>query len=95
VFCTDWGIFDSIMLLDRNRPEVMNGIGMEKDATDLKWALSDPANLFVGHSKDAEALVGVNEKVIEAAEKLGYRQDAIKTIADEYGRDIFTIYRFR
>jgi hypothetical protein len=95
VFCTDWGIFDSIMLLDRNRPEVMNGIGTEKNLTDLKWALNDPTNLYVGHAREAESFIGVNENLVQAAEKLGYRQDAIQTIADGYGRNIFTIYRFR
>jgi hypothetical protein len=95
VFCTDWGIFDSVMLLDHNRPEVMNGIGTEKNLTDLKWALNDPTNIYVGHAKEAESFVGVNENLIEAAGKLGYRQDAIQTIADGYGRNIFTIYRFR
>lgn len=95
VFCTDWGIFDSLVLLNRNRPEVMNGIGTENNPTDLKWALNDPANLFVGHSREAESFVGVNENLVAAAEKLGYRQDAIQTIGDAYGRNIFIIYRFR
>jgi hypothetical protein len=93
VFCTDWGIFDSIMLLDRNHPPVMNGIGAEKDPTDLKWILSDPANVFVAHAKDAEAFVGVNEKLIEAAEKLGFRRELLAIIPDGYGRDIFEVYR--
>jgi hypothetical protein len=95
VFCTDWGIFDSIALLDRNRPPVRNAIGTENNPTDLKWALSDPSTVFVGHSKEAEVMTGVNEKVVEAAEKLGYRQEVIRTIADGYGRDVFTLYRFR
>jgi hypothetical protein len=95
VFCTDWGIFDSIALLDRNRPPVRNAIGAQNNPTDLKWALSDPTTVFVGHAKEAEQFAGVNEKVVEAAEKLGYRQEVIRTIADGYGRDIFTVYRFR
>ncbi|MGA3236418.1 MAG: hypothetical protein ABSG03_08960 [Bryobacteraceae bacterium] len=94
VFCTDWGIFDSIALLDRNRPPVRNAIGAEKDPTDLKWALNDPTSVFVGHVKAVEALAGVNEQVVAAAEKLGYRQEIVSTIADGYGRDIFTVYRF-
>ncbi len=93
VFCTDWGIFDSIMLLDRNRPPVRNGIGAEKDPTDLQWALSDPANVFVAHAKDAEVFVGVNEKLISAAEKLGYRRNLLAAIPDGYGRTIFEVYR--
>jgi hypothetical protein len=95
VFCTDWGIFDSIALLTRNQPPVRNAIGAQNSPADLKWALSDPSTLFVGHAKEAEVMVGVNQKVVEAAEKLGYRQEVVKTIADGYGRDIFTIYRFR
>ncbi len=93
VFCTDWGISDSITLLDRNRPPVRNGIGAEKDQNDLKWALSDPSSVFVGHTKEAEQFAGVNEKLVEAAEKLGYRQEVVKTIADGYGRNIFIVYR--
>ena len=83
------------MLLNRNRPPVMNGIGAEKDPADLQWALSDPANVFVGHVKDAEAFVGVNENLIDAAEKLGYRQQIIRIIDDGFGRNVFTVYRFR
>jgi hypothetical protein len=95
VFCTDWGIFDSIALLDRNLPPVRNAVGTETSPADLKWALSDPSTVFVGHAKEAEVMIGINEKVVEAAEKLGYRQEVIGTIADGYGRDIFTVYRFR
>lgn len=93
VFCTDWGICDSITLLDRDRPPVRNGIGAEKDPTDLQWALSDPSNVFVGHAKDAESFVGVNEKLIDAAEKLGYRRNVLAEIPDGYGRTIFEVYR--
>jgi hypothetical protein len=94
-FCTDWGISDSITLLDRDRPPVRNAIGAEKDPADLKWALSDPSSVFVGHAKEAEQMAGVNEKLVEAAEKLGYRQEAVRTIADGYGRDVFIVYRLR
>lgn len=93
VFCTDWGIFDSVMLLNRDRPPVRNGIGADEDPTDLKWALSDPSNVFVGHAKEAEVFVGVNRKLIEAAGKLGYRRDLLATIPDGYGRMIFEVYR--
>ncbi len=95
VFCTDWGIFDSLVLLNRDRPPVRNGMGAEKDPADLQWALNDPSNIFVGHSKEAEAFVGDNEKVIEAAAKLGYRREPLATIPDGYGRNIFEIYRLR
>jgi 4-amino-4-deoxy-L-arabinose transferase-like glycosyltransferase len=94
-FCTDWGIFDTISLLDRNRPPVRNGIGAEKSPSDLQWALSDPTSVFVGHAKESEVFTGVNEKLVEAAEKLGYRQEIVSTIADNYGRNIFVVYRFR
>jgi hypothetical protein len=94
-FSTDWGIFDSLMLLNRDRPRVRNGIGVEENPVDLKWALSDPSNIFVGHAKESEVFVGSSVKLIEAAAKLGYRQEVVKTIADGYGRNIFTIYRLR
>ena len=63
----------------------------ENNPADLKWALSDPSAVFVCHAKEAEVMAGVNEQVVEAAEKLGYRQEVIRTIADGYGRDIFTV----
>jgi len=93
VFATDWGIFDSILLLNRDRPPVRNGIGAEKNPADMQWALSDPSNIFVAHAKDAESFVGVNEKLIDAAEKLGYRRTLLAAIPDGYGRTVFEVYR--
>ena len=61
----------------------------------MRWALSDPSNIFVGHAKQAEVNAGAVDRFLVAAAKLGREPQVIATIADGYGRDIFTIYRFQ
>ncbi len=95
VFCTDWGFFETLILLDRNRPPVRDGIGAVTDAASMQWALGDPSNLFVEHTKEAEVNAGAGAKFDEAAAKFGRHPEKIGTIADGYGRNIFTILRFR
>lgn len=94
VFCTDWGILQTLILLDRNRPVVRDGMGPATDAAGLKWILSEPGNLVVGHLKGSEVVPGMNEKLIDAAAKLGRKPQEIRVISDEYGRNVFTVYRF-
>lgn len=95
VFCTDWGYLDTLILLTRNQPPVRDGIGPVTDAAAMQWALGDPSNLFVEHSKEAEVNAGSGEKFAEAAAKFGRGPRLIATIADGYGRNIFNIYRFQ
>jgi hypothetical protein len=95
VFCTDWGILQTLILLDKNKPVVRDGMGPAiDDAAGLKWILSDPSNIVVGHLKGSEVVPGMNEKLVEAAAKLGRQPQQIRVISDEYGRNVFTVYRF-
>ncbi len=95
IFCTDWGYLDTLIVLNHNRPVVRDGIGPVTDEAAMKWALSDPANLFVGHAKEAEVNPGANEKFIQAAKRFGREPQTVATIGDGYGRNIFVVFRFR
>ena len=95
VFCIDWGYLDTLILLNRNRPPMRDGIGLLSDASAMQWALSDPSNVFVGHAGQAEVNAGAEARFLGAAARLGHRPQLLATIPDGYGREIFTIYRFQ
>ncbi len=95
VFCTDWGFLETLVLLNRNLPVLRDGVGAVTDAASMKWAMDDPSNLIVEHTKEAEVYAGEGEKFNEAAAKYGRHPEVVGTIPDGYGRNIFTILRFR
>jgi hypothetical protein len=95
VFCLDWGYLDTLILLNRNRPVMRDAMNITTDPAAMRWALSDPSNIFVGHTKQAEVNAGATDRFLNAAARLGSEPRLVATIADGYGRDIFTIYRFQ
>jgi len=72
-----------------------DAMNMTTDTAAMRWALSDPSNIFVGHTKQAEVNAGAIDRFLDAAARLGREPRLIATIADGYGRDVFTIYRFQ
>ena len=94
VYCTDWGIIESVGLLDRWRPTLRNGVIREENSPDLAPTISDPSHLFLAHTPEAEAFTGVNEHIVAWATKLGYAKRTVRVIGDGFGRNVFEVYRF-
>jgi hypothetical protein len=93
VFTLDEGFLDAVLLLNRNHPTMRSGIGAADDPNSMKWALGEPNTLFVSRAKEAELKPGEAERFVEAAERMGRHLLPVETIADGYGRNVFTIYR--
>jgi hypothetical protein len=93
-FCTDWGILESVGLLNAWRPVMRNGILGEEESVALTHMVSDPSHMILAHTPAAEQFRGVNEIVLQRAEKLGYAKQTIRVVGDGFGRDVFEVYRF-
>ena len=101
VVCLDWGILDPLRLLDRGklalemspdslaRPEMPEG-----DRAWLAWRISDPANLFIGHTKAYEFFPGASPALARFATEAGYSRETVAVIGDSYGHPVYELYRF-
>jgi len=101
VFCMDWGMLNSLLLLQEGRIKLYVGsdpVFPKRDLTAddrraIEWMLTQPDALFVAHTPEAESFVGANERLIEVAAGMGYRREVMAAIPDGYGRKIFEVYR--
>lgn len=101
VVCMDWGIEEPLQLLHRGRLNLERGDDpiskVEQSTEDLdyvKRAISQPANLFVGHTQAFEFFPGRSAKLVKFAEQAGYRREMMSVVSDGYGHDFFEVYRF-
>lgn len=102
VFCMDWGMLNSLMLSSggklklyvgtdavRNRAELS-----AEDRRDIRWMVEQSDAEFIAHTPENEFFKGANERLVQAAADLGYRRDVMTVIKDNFGRDMFEVYRF-
>jgi 4-amino-4-deoxy-L-arabinose transferase-like glycosyltransferase len=101
IFSLDWAILDPLRLLHRGRLPLAVGNdpvnGAEKNPSDramLLRMISDPANLFIGHTKEYEFFPGVTPKLLAFGAEAGYRGEQVAVIPDRYGRKVYEVYRF-
>ena len=102
IFAADWGIMDSLRLLNRGRLQlglVTEIIGSDPTLTPAEQArlsklVSRADNLFVTHTKEFVFLPGVDEKLARFAAERGFRRQTETVIADHYERPTFMVYRF-
>jgi hypothetical protein len=93
VSCVDWGIEDSLRLLNRGALPLRWG-GDENDA-ELHSLLSQPGSLFLGHTPGREVTPGSTAKLDKHAAALGYGRQVIAVIADGFGRPTFEVFSYR
>ena len=101
IFAADWGIQDSLRLLNRGRlPLGLVGLAggdsavPAGEADRLVKLISRPDNLFVTHAKEYVVFAGADEKLARFAAARGFRPERVTTICDSYERPTFEIYRF-
>jgi hypothetical protein len=89
VYAMDWGILDTVRLINRNVPLMRNGVAglNEHDVT-------AEGRLFVTHAEGAVVLPDVDAQAVKAAASFGYRREIVGVWTDGYGRDIFEVYRW-
>jgi hypothetical protein len=101
VFCVDWGMMDSLRLLNRGTLPLRVGtdpitkpeLNAEERAM-LQRMMSKPDHVFINHAKDFEFFQGVNDKLVKYAAAAGYRREVQAVIADSYGRPVYEVYHF-
>ena len=101
IFCLDWGILDPLRLLQKGKLPVAMGSNevnqphMSAAEQDMVLRMiSEPANLFVAHTKDFEYFPGVGPKLERFAAAAGFERQPVTTIPDRYGRVVYELYRF-
>ncbi|HUK19120.1 MAG TPA: glycosyltransferase family 39 protein [Bryobacteraceae bacterium] len=92
VACVDWGIMDSLRLLNRGTLPLRWG-GDENDPR-LADLIAQPATLFLGHTAGREVFPGKTEKVTQRAAALGYKRKVLAVIGDSFGRPTFEVFSF-
>ncbi len=102
VLTYDWGMLDSLCVLDRNQPTADSvddpfldpRHSPEQQRDELK-TLSDRKAIWVGHAAGHESLAGVNERLWKAARRAGFEAELVRTYFDSNGRAIYEAFRFR
>ena len=101
IFCTDWGIMDSLRLLNRGRLPLNVGTDpiakpeLSPDDRDyLKRVISEPSDVFIAHTRDYEFFQGVNAKLLKFASASGYERSMLAVIPDGWGRPVYEVYHF-
>jgi 4-amino-4-deoxy-L-arabinose transferase-like glycosyltransferase len=101
IFCVDWGIMDSLRLLNRGTLPLNVGTDpiakpvLSADDRDyLKRVVSEPSHVFIAHTKDCEFFQGVNAKLLKYAADSAYEREMIAIIPDAWGRPVYEVYRF-
>lgn len=101
VFCVDWGFLDTLRLLSNGRLPARVGLEQvikpqlsPEDRDQLRAMISEPANVFVTHTRGFEFFPGLSAKLIHFAEDAGYRREMLTVISDSHDRPTFEVYRF-
>jgi 4-amino-4-deoxy-L-arabinose transferase-like glycosyltransferase len=99
VVCVDWGIFDSLRLLNRGKLplqilELFSPEPSPEARRDMAAAIAHPGNVFVAHTPPLEFARGANARLLTFAEAAGYRREMLAILPDSYGRPSMEVYRF-
>jgi hypothetical protein len=92
VICEDWGIMDSLRLLNRGKLPLEGGTDRTTGDPALHL-ISEGGNVFIAHTKAYEFFPD-NRKLVEFAAGAGYIPEIMATIPDSHGRPVFEVYHF-
>jgi hypothetical protein len=101
-FCLDWGILDSLRLLNQGTLPLRVGTDQllktewtPKDRELMDSMISRPEHIFLGHKEGLEFYPGVNARLLHLAQAEDYQKEVIGEISDSHGRPTFEIFHFR
>jgi len=100
---TDWGILNTIRLLGRGKLDLVDlSVLLDNrrpfsagDETILRYWLSQPRTIFVGHTQGKEMLPAVNTSLDVFTRENQYERDMLDIVADRNGRAIFEVFEYR
>jgi hypothetical protein len=101
VYSMDWGIMDSLRLLNRGKLPLEIGfdqIGKPVISPEERFLvhqmIGTPEHVFVAHTADFQFFKGYSEKLLKFAADAGYQRQMMAVISDAYGRQVYEVYRF-
>ena len=101
VFSVDWGIMDSLRMLNRGKLPLRVGTDpiskpelTDADREFLAATIGEPDHVFINHTKPFEFFTDVNAKLVKYAEAAGYHRKIEAVIPDSNGRPVYEVYRF-
>jgi len=89
----DWGYLNGLRLLHEGDLPVFI-VQVDGDAGELKREIDGSDRLFIQHTEDKQIFPGVNDRLKENAQKLGFSEKVERTIHDRNGRPVFELFRF-
>ena len=99
LYCLDWGIVDSLRVLNRGALAFsgVDPIGKPNlspaDRALVKSMISDPRSTFVAHTAPFE-FFHRNGELLEFAAQSGYERHMTTVIPDGWGRPVYEVYHF-
>ena len=92
VYCMDWGMMDSLRLL--NRGKLPLDLPPELDDRRVRDAAEKPDHIFVAHMPGFEFFPDTNARFVQAAGEAGFRRTQLAVISDSFGKPVYEVYRF-
>jgi hypothetical protein len=92
VLLPDWGLTDSLCLLNRDNPPAHP---VDDPLLNDVNKLSDANAIWVDHTPGREFSKGVHDRVLAAAQSAGFEPVMLKTYYDRNGRAMFQSFKFR
>jgi hypothetical protein len=97
----DWGVINSLRLLDRGRLSLVDlsfvlhqPFWRNEDTQTVMAAISNPEHIFVNHTNGREAFQGVGDRLLKFASDAGYERKVVEAIRDSNSRPVFELFRF-
>jgi hypothetical protein len=101
IYCADWGILDSLRLLNRGKLPLNVGTdGIRKpelspeDRDYLQRMISEPSHVFIAHTREYEFFAGANARLQKYAAEAGYEREMMAVIPDGWGRPVYQVFHF-
>jgi 4-amino-4-deoxy-L-arabinose transferase-like glycosyltransferase len=99
----DWGMLNTLRLLDRGRLSLLDEEGAlankpelsAEDKAVLSILLAEPTTLFVGHIPGKEIYAGMAARLEDFAGNRKFTKEMLDVVHDRNGREVFQIFRFR
>jgi hypothetical protein len=102
IFVLDWGIFDSVRVLQQGRLPLYWGADPllkvppgELEVRIAREMIRGPNHVFVSHTPGQEVFAGVSARFNQMLEAEGYRRETLRIVPDGNGRPIFEVFRVR
>lgn len=92
VFITDWGILDTLRVLDRGKLNLR--VGSDPALETMRTWVAESDNVFVGHTEGNEFFPENSRKLQQLAAQMGFRRELLQVVADRNHRPIFEVFRF-